>query len=71
MRMRRIPLLKKERYSTWIWIFLQVLIKQLLGILGLGNQQYLQHLNALLKPTEGSIKIGDMLVKAGTKEQSI
>ena len=43
----------------------------IIGHTGSGKSTVLQHLNALLKPTEGSIKIGDVLVKADQKNKNL
>ncbi|PZX03589.1 energy-coupling factor transport system ATP-binding protein [Psychrobacillus insolitus] len=43
----------------------------IIGHTGSGKSTVLQHLNALLKPTEGSIKIGDVLVKADQKNKHL
>ncbi|GGA44197.1 energy-coupling factor ABC transporter ATP-binding protein [Psychrobacillus lasiicapitis] len=43
----------------------------IIGHTGSGKSTVLQHLNALLKPTEGSIKIGDVEVKAEKKSKQL
>ena len=43
----------------------------IIGHTGSGKSTILQHLNALLKPTEGSIKIGDVEVKADKKNKQL
>lgn len=43
----------------------------IIGHTGSGKSTVLQHLNALLKPTEGSIKIGDVEVKAEKKNKQL
>lgn len=43
----------------------------IIGHTGSGKSTVLQHLNALLKPTEGAIKIGDVEVKAGEKNKQL
>lgn len=43
----------------------------IIGHTGSGKSTILQHLNALLKPTEGSIQIGDKTIKAGQKEKDL
>ncbi len=43
----------------------------IIGHTGSGKSTILQHLNALLKPTEGSIRIGDKLITAGKKEKDL
>ncbi|TDL30522.1 energy-coupling factor ABC transporter ATP-binding protein [Jeotgalibacillus sp. S-D1] len=43
----------------------------IIGHTGSGKSTLLLHLNALLKPTSGSVKIGDRTVKAGRKEKDL
>ncbi|MGX9136427.1 energy-coupling factor ABC transporter ATP-binding protein [Rummeliibacillus sp. JY-2-4R] len=43
----------------------------IIGHTGSGKSTILQHLNALLKPTEGSIRIGDKLITAGKKDKDL
>lgn len=43
----------------------------IIGHTGSGKSTVLQHLNALLKPTEGAIKIGDVEVKAEKKNKQL
>jgi energy-coupling factor transport system ATP-binding protein len=43
----------------------------LIGHTGSGKSTVLQHLNALLKPTKGSVKIGDREINAGKKEKNL
>jgi energy-coupling factor transport system ATP-binding protein len=43
----------------------------LIGHTGSGKSTVLQHLNALLKPTKGSVKIGDREITAGKKEKNL
>lgn len=43
----------------------------IIGHTGSGKSTILQHLNALLKPTEGSIQIGDKVITAGKKEKDL
>ena len=43
----------------------------IIGHTGSGKSTVLQHLNALLKPTEGTIKIGDVEVKAKKKNKQL
>ncbi|MEW9502746.1 energy-coupling factor ABC transporter ATP-binding protein [Jeotgalibacillus marinus] len=43
----------------------------IIGHTGSGKSTLLQHLNALLKPTSGSVVIGDRTVKAGRKEKDL
>ncbi len=43
----------------------------IIGHTGSGKSTILQHLNALLKPTKGSIRIGDKLITAGKKEKDL
>ncbi|MFG3614046.1 energy-coupling factor ABC transporter ATP-binding protein [Rummeliibacillus stabekisii] len=43
----------------------------IIGHTGSGKSTILQHLNALLKPTEGSIQIGDKVIMAGKKEKDL
>ncbi|MEI4771122.1 energy-coupling factor ABC transporter ATP-binding protein [Psychrobacillus sp. FJAT-51614] len=43
----------------------------IIGHTGSGKSTVLQHLNALLKPTEGSIKIGDVEVKPEKKNKQL
>ncbi|MCA1042178.1 energy-coupling factor ABC transporter ATP-binding protein [Bacillus infantis] len=43
----------------------------LIGHTGSGKSTVLQHLNALLKPTKGSVRIGDRVLNAGKKEKNL
>lgn len=43
----------------------------IIGHTGSGKSTVLQHLNALLKPTEGSVIIGDRKVEAGVKAKNL
>ncbi|MFJ8067040.1 energy-coupling factor ABC transporter ATP-binding protein [Psychrobacillus sp. NPDC096426] len=43
----------------------------IIGHTGSGKSTVLQHLNALLKPTEGAIKIGDVVVSADKKNKQL
>ncbi len=43
----------------------------LIGHTGSGKSTVLQHLNALLKPTKGSVRIGDREITAGKKEKNL
>ncbi|ANU26774.1 energy-coupling factor ABC transporter ATP-binding protein [Planococcus versutus] len=43
----------------------------IIGHTGSGKSTVLQHLNALLKPTEGSVTIGDRKVEAGVKAKNL
>ncbi|WP_066321342.1 energy-coupling factor ABC transporter ATP-binding protein [Bacillus sp. FJAT-29814] len=43
----------------------------LIGHTGSGKSTVLQHLNALLQPTQGSVKIGDREVKANEKNKNL
>lgn len=43
----------------------------LIGHTGSGKSTVLQHLNALLKPTKGSVRIGDRVINAGKKEKNL
>ncbi|TQR17204.1 energy-coupling factor ABC transporter ATP-binding protein [Psychrobacillus soli] len=43
----------------------------IIGHTGSGKSTVLQHLNALLKPTDGSIQIGDVEVSAGKKNKQL
>jgi energy-coupling factor transport system ATP-binding protein len=43
----------------------------LIGHTGSGKSTLIQHLNGLLKPSGGSIQIGDTLLKAGGKKQDL
>jgi len=43
----------------------------IIGHTGSGKSTVLQHLNGLLKPTEGIVKLGDVEVKAGEKNKDI
>lgn len=43
----------------------------LIGHTGSGKSTVIQHLNALLKPTKGSIQIGDRTIKSGKKEKHL
>lgn len=42
-----------------------------IGHTGSGKSTVLQHLNALLKPTKGSVTIGDTVIKAGEKKKGL
>lgn len=43
----------------------------IIGHTGSGKSTILQHLNALLKPTEGAVHIGDKTINAGKKEKDL
>jgi energy-coupling factor transport system ATP-binding protein len=43
----------------------------IIGHTGSGKSTILQHLNGLLKPTKGSIQIGDHMIKAGKKQKDL
>ena len=43
----------------------------IIGHTGSGKSTLIQHLNGLLKPTAGSIQIGDFLIRAGEKEKRL
>ncbi|WP_226671063.1 energy-coupling factor ABC transporter ATP-binding protein [Metabacillus litoralis] len=43
----------------------------IIGHTGSGKSTILQHLNGLLKPTEGSISIGDHIIEAGKKNKNL
>lgn len=43
----------------------------LIGHTGSGKSTLIQHLNGLLKPSDGSIKMGDILLEAGGKKQDL
>lgn len=43
----------------------------IIGHTGSGKSTVLQHLNALLKPTEGQIQIGEKVIVAGKKEKDL
>lgn len=43
----------------------------IIGHTGSGKSTLLQHLNGLLQPTGGEIKIGDRTIKAGVKEKNL
>lgn len=43
----------------------------IIGHTGSGKSTILQHLNALLKPTDGSVRIGDKTINAGKKEKDL
>lgn len=43
----------------------------IIGHTGSGKSTLLQHLNALLKPTEGTIQIGDLMIQAGKKVKKL
>lgn len=43
----------------------------IIGHTGSGKSTVLQHLNALLKPTEGTVKIGDTAIHAGKKVKDL
>lgn len=43
----------------------------IIGHTGSGKSTVLQHLNALLKPSEGTIKLGDLSIEAGKKVKHI
>ena len=67
--MEKILLLKKEHCTMWIATFLQVPITAIIGHTGSGKSTLLMHLNGLLKPSEGVVKIGDTTITAGTKSK--
>ncbi|MGG3891656.1 energy-coupling factor ABC transporter ATP-binding protein [Metabacillus fastidiosus] len=43
----------------------------IIGHTGSGKSTLLQHLNGLLKPTRGTVEIGDYLIKAGKKQKDL
>lgn len=43
----------------------------IIGHTGSGKSTVLQHLNALLQPTEGSVLIGERKIEAGTKAKNL
>ncbi|WP_019415652.1 energy-coupling factor ABC transporter ATP-binding protein [Paenisporosarcina sp. TG20] len=43
----------------------------IIGHTGSGKSTLLQHLNALLKPTEGTIQIGNLMIQAGKKVKNL
>ena len=43
----------------------------IIGHTGSGKSTLLQHLNALLKPTKGSVTIGDRTIESGRKEKHL
>lgn len=43
----------------------------IIGHTGSGKSTLLQHLNALLKPTEGTVEIGDLMIQAGKKVKNL
>ncbi|WP_273123866.1 energy-coupling factor ABC transporter ATP-binding protein [Bacillus weihaiensis] len=43
----------------------------IIGHTGSGKSTILQHLNGLLKPTNGSVSIGDYLIEAGKKQKNL
>ncbi|MET3699905.1 energy-coupling factor transport system ATP-binding protein [Bacillus oleivorans] len=43
----------------------------IIGHTGSGKSTVLQHLNALLKPTKGKVRIGDRVIEAGIKESNL
>ncbi|AQQ51802.1 energy-coupling factor ABC transporter ATP-binding protein [Planococcus lenghuensis] len=43
----------------------------IIGHTGSGKSTVLQHLNALLRPTAGQVKIGDRVISAGTKAKNL
>lgn len=43
----------------------------IIGHTGSGKSTVLQHLNAILKPTEGTVKIGDAVIQAGQKNKQL
>ena len=43
----------------------------IIGHTGSGKSTILQHLNGLLKPTKGSIQIGDYMIQAGKKHKDL
>lgn len=43
----------------------------IIGHTGSGKSTLLQHLNALLKPSEGTVKLGDLTIVAGNKVKNI
>ncbi|MFT8581557.1 MAG: ATP-binding cassette domain-containing protein, partial [Schleiferilactobacillus perolens] len=43
----------------------------IIGQTGSGKSTLLQHLNALLKPTAGTVKIGDRLITAKTSNKNL
>ncbi|MEC2075482.1 energy-coupling factor ABC transporter ATP-binding protein [Metabacillus fastidiosus] len=43
----------------------------IIGHTGSGKSTLLQHLNGLLKPTRGTVEVGDYLIKAGKKQKDL
>jgi energy-coupling factor transport system ATP-binding protein len=43
----------------------------IIGHTGSGKSTILQHLNGLLKPTKGSIQIGEHIIEAGKKQKHL
>ena len=43
----------------------------IIGHTGSGKSTILQHFNALLKPTSGSVRLGDRLIEAGKKQKDL
>lgn len=43
----------------------------LIGHTGSGKSTLIQHLNGLLKPTSGSVRVGDVTIRAGEKKKSL
>lgn len=43
----------------------------IIGHTGSGKSTFLQHLNALLLPTEGTVTLGDRVIKAGVKQKGL
>ena len=42
----------------------------IIGHTGSGKSTMIQHLNGLLRPTNGTVQIGEHLISAGKKEKS-
>ena len=51
----------------WMQRYLLVPIHAIIGHTGSGKSTLLMHLNGLLKPSEGVVKIGDTTITAGKK----
>lgn len=58
--------LKDVSFDIPEWTFLAVI-----GHTGSGKSTLLQHLNALLQPTSGQVKIGENVIEAGRKNKNL
>ena len=69
--MRKIHLLKSVHYSDVNLHIPSGSFHAIIGHTGSGKSTLLQHLNALLKPSEGTVVLGDLTIQAGKKVKNL